>query len=170
VQDRNNQPLAGVLVQFSIRGGSGATGTPSASFAGGQAVSTVTTDAAGRASAPALQVTGVGQLVIDVRASYQGQVATATVNQSNVATAADAASAGARAAGQAVAPGPRTAGGGDCEYFRPGCHPGCRSGHAPGRSSLGRQAASPGRDPFHHLQAAGQPCSSLIRPAPSLPR
>jgi hypothetical protein len=51
----------------------------------------VTTNAAGRAVASELQAIGRGALRIQVQASYQGQVATATVSQTNVATAADAA-------------------------------------------------------------------------------
>jgi hypothetical protein len=91
VRDSNNLPVAGATVQFTIaRAGGGA----AASFANGQNAVTVTTNAVGRATASPLQAIGNGAVRIDVQATYQGQVATATVSQTNFATAADAAKAG----------------------------------------------------------------------------
>src|SRR5688572_25383858 len=48
VRDRNDLPVAGAVVTFSVRGGQAAT------FAGGSPTMTVTTNAAGRAVASAL--------------------------------------------------------------------------------------------------------------------
>ncbi|HEY7187839.1 MAG TPA: hypothetical protein VH436_14885 [Vicinamibacterales bacterium] len=91
VRDSNNLPVAGVTVQFTIaRSGGGA----AASFANGQSVVTVTTDAVGRAATSPLQAIGNGAVRINVQATYQGQVATATVSQTNFASAAEAARAG----------------------------------------------------------------------------
>jgi|KBSSwiStaDraftv2_1062776.scaffolds.fasta_scaffold118165_2 hypothetical protein len=86
VRDRNDLPVAGVAVLFTINGGG-------ASFAGGQAL-TVTTDAAGRATAASLTPTGNGAIQIDVTATSQGQTATATVHQNNFATVRQAQQAG----------------------------------------------------------------------------
>src|SRR4030095_11413600 len=91
VRDSNNLPVAGAAVQFTIaRTGGGA----AASFANGQSVVTVTTDAVGRAASSPLQALGNRALRIDVQATYQGQAASATVSQTNFATVADAAKAG----------------------------------------------------------------------------
>jgi len=91
VRDSNNLPVAGATVQFTIaRTGGGA----AASFANGQTAVTVTTDAVGRAATSPLQAIGNGALRINVQATYQGQVATATVSQTNFATVAEAARAG----------------------------------------------------------------------------
>jgi hypothetical protein len=88
VRDRNNLPVAGATVQFTIaRTGNAAAGT----FANGQTTVSVTTNAAGRATASQIQAVGRGALRIQVQANYQGQVANATISQTNVATAADAA-------------------------------------------------------------------------------
>src|SRR5262245_5762890 len=91
VRDSNDLPVAGATVQFTIArtGGSSA-----ASFANGQNIVTVTTNAAGRAASGPLQAVGSGAVRIDVQASFQGQVATASVSQTNFATAAEAAKAG----------------------------------------------------------------------------
>jgi hypothetical protein len=91
VRDSNNLPVAGATVQFTIaRAGGGA----AASFANGQNAVTVTTNAVGRATASPLQAIGNGAVRINVQAAYQGQVATATVSQTNFATVAEAARAG----------------------------------------------------------------------------
>jgi hypothetical protein len=81
VRDRNDLPVAGVAVLFAINGGG-------ASFPAGQAL-TVTTDAAGRATAAGLAPTGNGAIQIDVTATSQGQTATATIHQTNFATVRD---------------------------------------------------------------------------------
>ena len=86
VKDENDQPVAGAIVTFAIRGGGRAT------FNGAQTL-TVTTNAAGRAAATGLTPTGPGTLQITASASFQGQTATATIAQTNVMTASQAASA-----------------------------------------------------------------------------
>ena len=87
VRDKNDQPVAGALVRFSIRGGH-------ATFQSGVRSLSVTTDAAGRAAVTGLTPASTGAVEIDVSASYGGETATATITESNVPTAADAASAG----------------------------------------------------------------------------
>ena len=93
VRDRNNLPVAGVPVTFSIGGGQGA------AFAGGVQTLTVTTNAAGQAAASGLNALSSGAFQIQVQAAYQGQIATAAISQTNFATAAAAAQAGATAGG-----------------------------------------------------------------------
>ena len=83
VRDRNNLPVPGATVTFTIGG-------HSASFAGGAQTITVATDAAGRAATIGLNPIGSGSFQIQVAASYQGQSAAATIAQSNIATAAAA--------------------------------------------------------------------------------
>ncbi len=95
VRDRNNQPVAGALVMFTIGDRS--------KLAGGQKTITVTSDAGGRATAGEIVPVQSGRANINVRASYQGQTATASIRQVNVLTPAQAAtvvaSGGAAAAG-----------------------------------------------------------------------
>jgi hypothetical protein len=101
VRDRNDQPVAGALVQFAIRSGR-------ASFGGARTVA-VTTNAAGRAAASGFTPSGTGALQITATASFEGQTAAVvTIAQTTVATAA-AAGGGAGAAGSAAGSG---AGGG----------------------------------------------------------
>src|SRR5688572_18856041 len=92
VRDRNNLPVAGATVTFSI-GGSGS----GAAFAGGAQTLTVTTNAVGQAAASGLNVISGGPLQIQVQAAHQGQLATAVISQTNFATAAAAAQAAAGA-------------------------------------------------------------------------
>lgn len=96
VRDRNDQPVAGAVVSFTIRSGR-------ASFNGAR-VLTVTTNATGRAVATGLTPTGSGSLQIGASAVYQGQTAALTIAQTNIATAAEAAAASG-AAGGAATPG-----------------------------------------------------------------
>lgn len=93
VRDRNDQPVAGAVVSFAIRGGR-------ATFNGARAL-TVTTNAAGRAVAAGLTPTGAGPLQISASAAFQGQTAAVTIAQTNVATAAQAAAASAAGTGGA---------------------------------------------------------------------
>lgn len=102
VRDRNNLPVSGALVTFSIEGGK------AASF-GGASTLTVATNAAGQAAVTSLTPSAAGAFQIQVSAAFQGQVATATIAQTNVLTAAQAAAAGA-ASGSGSAGG--AAGGG----------------------------------------------------------
>jgi hypothetical protein len=94
VRDRNNLPVAGASVTFSIGGGGSG-----AAFAGGVQTLTVTTNAAGQAAASGLNALSSGAFQIQVSAAYQGQIATAAISQTNFATAAAAAQAGATAGG-----------------------------------------------------------------------
>lgn len=93
VRDRNNIPVAGAAVTFTIGGGS------PAAFAGGVQTLTVTTNAAGQAAAGGLNALGSGAFQIQVQAAYQGQIATAAISQTNFATAAAASQAGSAASG-----------------------------------------------------------------------
>jgi hypothetical protein len=94
VRDRNNLPVAGASVTFTIGGGG-----QSAAFAGGAQTLTVTTNAAGQAAASSFSAVSSGAVQIQVQAAYQGQIATAAISQTNFATAAAAAQAGAGAGG-----------------------------------------------------------------------
>lgn len=88
VRDRNNLPVTGATVTFTIGGGQ------PAAFAGGVQTLTVTTNAAGQAAASGFSALGPGAVQIQVQAAYQGQIATAAISQTNFATAAAAAQAG----------------------------------------------------------------------------
>jgi hypothetical protein len=92
VRDRNNLPVPGATVTFTIGGGG-----QSAVFAGGAQTLTVTTNAAGQAAVSSLNAVSSGAFQIQVQAAYQGQLATAAISQTNFATAAAAAQAGAGA-------------------------------------------------------------------------
>ena len=89
VRDRNNQPVAGAIVTFTI--------SQNASFGGGLSTLSLTTNAAGRAAVAGLTPTGTGAVQINVAAAFQGQTATATIAQTNLATAAQAAATGSGA-------------------------------------------------------------------------
>ena len=98
VRDRNNQPVAGAIVTFSIEGGKAAT-------FGGASTLTVATNAAGQAAVTGLTPSAAGAFQIQVSAAFQGQVATATIAQTNVLTAAQAAAASGSAGGGAAGGG-----------------------------------------------------------------
>ena len=109
VRDRNDQPVAGAIVTFAIQGGR------SASFAGGASTLSVTTNAAGQALASGFSPLASGAVQINVQAAFQGQVAAATIAQTNVMTAAQAAAAGAgsgSASGSSAGAGAAGGGGG----------------------------------------------------------
>jgi hypothetical protein len=97
VRDRNNLPVAGVAVTFSV-GGQGA------SFSGLSTL-TVTTNAAGQAAAVGLTPTAAGAIQINATALVQGQALTATITQTNVLTAAQAAGAAGATSGATSAAG-----------------------------------------------------------------
>lgn len=83
VQDENHKPVAGVLILFTIHGGSSGA---SATFANGLTTLSVTTDAEGKAVAHGMQVnqtTGAWQ--ISVSATYGSLTASTVINQNNVA-------------------------------------------------------------------------------------
>ena len=93
IRDRNNLPVAGATVTFTIGGNT-------AAFAGGLQTITVATNAAGQAAAVAINPIASGAVQIQVAAAFQGQAAAATIVQTNVLTAAQAATAaGATSAG-----------------------------------------------------------------------
>jgi len=106
VRDRNNVPVAGATVTFTIGGGQ------PAAFAGGVQTLTVTTNAAGQAAATGFNVLGPGAIQVQVQAAYQGQLATAAISQTNFATAAAASQAGAGGSGASGATSGGAAGGG----------------------------------------------------------
>jgi hypothetical protein len=106
VRDRNDQPVAGAIVNFAIRSGR-------ATFGGARTLS-VTTNAAGRAIAAGFTPTGSGALQISATAAFQGQTAAAvTIAQTTVQTAAQAAAVGgASSAGAGGSNGGTSAGAG----------------------------------------------------------
>ncbi len=99
VRDRNNLPVPGALVTFSVGGRGGA------AFANGVRTLTVTTNAAGQAAVTGLTPTTAGAVRIQVSAAFQGQTATAVIEQTIVATAAQAAALGGAAAGGGLSTG-----------------------------------------------------------------
>jgi hypothetical protein len=104
VRDRNDQPVAGAIVNFAIRSGR-------ASFSGARTLR-VTTDLAGRAAASGFTPTASGALQISASAVFQGQTTAAvTIAQTTVMTAAQAAAASGAASGGTAA-GTGAAGGG----------------------------------------------------------
>lgn len=105
VRDRNDQPVAGAVVRFTIRAGRG-------SFGGARTLA-ASTNAAGRATALGLAPEGAGPLQIAASASFEGQTTAITITQTNVATAAQAAAlGGAGASGGTAAAGAGAATGG----------------------------------------------------------
>jgi len=86
VQDENHKPVAGAVVVFTVLPSNGGAG---ASFAGAAQTAEFVTDQAGRVVATGFHPnTHVGQLQIRVTATSNGRVGTATISQTNVATAA----------------------------------------------------------------------------------
>ena len=93
VEDQNHKPVAGAVVVFTLpqQGASGI-------FPNGAKMLTVLTDDQGRAVARGLQPNNVsGKMQIRVNASFQGQTASTSIAQTNVAAAAAGAGAGAGA-------------------------------------------------------------------------
>jgi len=108
VRDQNDLPVSGASVVFLIQGGDGAT------FANGLRQVTLTTNSLGRATVTELNPLSKGAFQIQARATFQGQTATVTIHQANVATAAEAAQAAKPSAGQGAAAG--AAGGGGLSH------------------------------------------------------
>ncbi|MGE5568092.1 MAG: carboxypeptidase-like regulatory domain-containing protein [Rhodospirillales bacterium] len=98
VEDENHRPVAGAVVVFLLPDrGAGAT------FADGSRYLNVVTDSQGRAVARGLRPNNTpGQYQIRVTASFEGQTATATITQTNMAAIAGAA-AGAGLSGKLIA-------------------------------------------------------------------
>jgi len=92
VDDENNRPVAGAAVAFLLPN-SGAGGW----FSNGAGLLNVTTNSAGRATAHLMPNSINGAFQINVTASYQGQVASATIPQTNAAAAAGATASGTTA-------------------------------------------------------------------------
>ncbi len=106
VRDRNDLPVSGASVVFLLGGGA-----RTAALNNGLSHVTLSTNAAGRATV-AVSPLSNGAVQIEVQASYAGQTASATITQTNFASAAEAAQAGqsvgsssASAAGEAAAGG-----------------------------------------------------------------
>lgn len=106
VRDRNDVPVAGVAVTFSIQGGGAAT------FPGAVSTLTAVTNAAGQATVAAVNPVAAGSFSIQVQAAFQGQTALATIAQSNVLTLAEAAAAGSAASTAGAGAGAAGGGGG----------------------------------------------------------
>jgi hypothetical protein len=103
VRDRNNLPVAGASVTFALGGNT-------ASFAGGVQTLTVVTNSAGQAVAAGISPLTSGAVQINVTAAFQGQTAIATITQTNVLTAAQAAGAASSTAGGGTGGGSGAAG------------------------------------------------------------
>jgi len=89
VRDKNDLPVAGALVVFLLpRGG------PSAAFVNGRREVSLGTGGDGRAEAAAVRPSGKGSFRIQVRATFQGQSVTTSIQQTNFLTAAAARAAG----------------------------------------------------------------------------
>jgi len=98
-EDQNHKPVAGAAVVFLLPN-QGASGV----FANGSRSLTVITDSQGRAIAHGFRPNKVqGQLKMHVNASFQGQVASATITQSNAALGAAGAAAAAGISGKLIA-------------------------------------------------------------------
>src|SRR5688500_11695499 len=105
VRDRNNLPVPGASVTFTV-----GSGQPAA-FGGGAQTVTVTTNASGQAAATGFSATGAGKVTIQVQAAHQGQIASAAITQTNFVTAAAAAAAGVAATTTGAAAAGSTGGG-----------------------------------------------------------
>lgn len=83
VRDRNNKPVAGALVLFTLPSSG-----PSGTFVGGGQVASVTTNSAGQASASFGPNTVPGQFNVNVSTTVNGQTVTAQIVTVNVITTA----------------------------------------------------------------------------------
>lgn len=93
VRDKNNLPVAGVTVTFTVLA-TGASGGLPAAFGNGASRVGVITDGAGHATVSGLQPMSDGSFNLGVEASMNGQTASTTITQTNFQTAADAVAAG----------------------------------------------------------------------------
>ena len=93
VRDKNNLPVAGAYVAFA-----GPESGAHVTFAHGSSTYSTVTDASGRATVNLMKPVGAGRFKIKVNASFQGQMATTTIAQTNYLTLAAASAAGAGAA------------------------------------------------------------------------
>jgi hypothetical protein len=136
VRDRNDLPVAGVLVRFTIDG-------KAAAFQNGLQTVSVTTNTVGRAAVAQLNPLSSGAIQIQVQASYQGQVATATIQQANFTTAAEAAQAGRTASQGASSGSPGS--GGMSTAAKVGLIGGAAAGAAAGGLALSQSGGDGGR-------------------------
>lgn len=88
VRDENGLPVAGVSVTFFIAN------LDRATFAQRLPEFTAVTDSRGRVIANGFRALSRGEVQIQVRATFQGETALTTINQTNFMTMSDAASAG----------------------------------------------------------------------------
>ena len=83
VRDRNNKPIGGVILTFTMpRQGAGGV------FTGGSQVTSVTTDPLGQASVTYQPNAASGQFNIQVTGNHQGQTLSTTISQANIAAGA----------------------------------------------------------------------------------
>ena len=99
VRDRNNLPVPGASVTFTVGAGQ------PAAFGGGAQTVTVTTNASGQAAPASFSATGAGKVSIQVQAAHQGQLASAAITQTNFVTVAAATAAGVTATTAGAAAG-----------------------------------------------------------------
>jgi hypothetical protein len=148
IRDRNNLPVAGATVTFTIGGNS-------AAFAGGAQTLTVVTNAAGQAAAAGLSPVASGAVQINVAAAFQGQSAIAAIAQTNVMTAAEAATASTAAAG---------AGGGSTTGATGGAAGGAAGGGGGiSATTLGIVGAAGGGGALAATQIAGKDAGAELR-------
>ena len=100
VRDKNGLPVSGASVSFFLPEFS-----PTANFAPGNKILTLTTDAKGQAAVKSMSPLGEGKFSIRVTANYQGQMASTTITQTNYLTVSAAAAGGAAGGGAAVGVG-----------------------------------------------------------------
>ena len=79
VRDRNNQPVAGVVVIFTSPSDG-----PSVTFVNGERSMSVVTDANGRAMTDGLKPLNQGKFQINVSANYQAQNASTIISMTNI--------------------------------------------------------------------------------------
>jgi hypothetical protein len=89
VRDKNNLPIAGAVVNFTSPDTD-----PSITFIGGSRTFSTVTEMDGRASATGVMPVGSGAFQVLVTAAYDDHTASANIDQTNYATAADGAHAG----------------------------------------------------------------------------
>jgi hypothetical protein len=165
VRDRNNLPVSGATVTFSIG--------PGASF-GGQSTLTVLTNAAGQATATGLTPTAAGAIQIQATATFQGQTAIATIAQSNVMTAAEVATtttAGAGGTGGGTGGGSTAAagGGGGAGGGLSGATLGIIGGAAAGGAVVATKAAGGGDDSPSPTSTTPPPGTTATTPTTTTP-
>lgn len=163
VRDRNNLPVSGAAVTFSIGQG--------ASF-GGQSTLTVLTNAAGQATATGLTPTAAGAIQIQATATFQGQTAIATITQSNVLTAAEVAgttsASGASGSGGGTT-GTTTGAAGGGGGGLSGTMIGVIAGAAAGGTLVATQVGGGGDDSSSGTSTTSRPGTSTTPPTTTTP-